>query len=87
MQKKAKILIVDDEAIIRQSLQDWLIDANYEVLIAENGFQALALIEKESPDIALVDLVMSKMDGIELLKKAWMTFYKTMLSTPMAGIM
>ena len=70
MKKKAKILVVDDEAIIRESLRDWLSDVGYQVLTAEDGFQALKIIEKEKPGIAIVDLVMPGMDGIELLKRA-----------------
>ncbi len=70
MKKKAKVLVVDDEAIIRESLRDWLSDVGHQVLIAENGSQALEIIEKEKPSIAIVDLVMPGMDGIELLKRA-----------------
>jgi DNA-binding NtrC family response regulator len=69
-EKPTKILVVDDEAIIRDSLKDWLSDAGYLVLTAESGPQALGFIEKETPSIAIVDLVMPGMDGIELLKKA-----------------
>jgi DNA-binding NtrC family response regulator len=68
--KPIKVLVVDDEAIIRESLQDWLSDAGYQVLTAEDGSHALGVIEKERPSIAIVDLVMPGMDGIELLKKA-----------------
>jgi len=68
--KKIKILVVDDEAIMRDSLRDWLSDVGHDVLTAENGPQALELIEKERPSIVLVDLVMPEMDGIELLKRA-----------------
>jgi len=70
MKKKAKILVVDDEAIVRDSLRDWLSDVGHQVLTAENGFQALEIIQKEKPSIAIVDLVMPGMDGIELLKRA-----------------
>ncbi|MBI4303639.1 MAG: sigma-54-dependent Fis family transcriptional regulator [Chloroflexi bacterium] len=70
MKRKVKVLVVDDEAIIRESLRDWLRDAGHEVLIAEDGHQALTIIEKERPCVAIVDLVMPGMDGIELLKKA-----------------
>ena len=70
MKKKVKILVVDDEAIVRDSLSDWLSDVGYQVLTAENGPQALEIIEKQRPSIAIVDLVMPGMDGIELLKKA-----------------
>ena len=68
--KPTKILVVDDEAIIRDSLRDWLSDAGHQVLTAEDGYHALGLIENETPGIAIVDLVMPGMDGIELLKKA-----------------
>ena len=70
MKKKAKILIVDDEAIVRESLRDWMSDVGHQVLTAENGHQALEIIEKEKPGIAVVDLIMPGMDGIELLKRA-----------------
>jgi two-component system response regulator AtoC len=69
-EKPAKILVVDDEAIVRESLKDWLSDVGYLVLTAQDAHQALELIEKETPSIAIVDLVMPGMNGIELLKKA-----------------
>ena len=74
MKKKAKILIVDDEAIVRESLRDWMSDVGHQVLTAENGHQALEIIEKEKPGIAIVDLIMPGMDGIELLKRAKETY-------------
>jgi len=70
MKKKVKLLVVDDEAIIRESLRDWLSDVGHQVLTAENGPQALEIIQKEKPGIIIVDLVMPGMDGIELLKRA-----------------
>jgi len=70
MKNKAKILVVDDEAIMRESLRDWLSDIGHQVLTAENGPQALKVIERRKPDIIITDLVMPGMDGIELLKRA-----------------
>ncbi len=70
MKKIAKVLIVDDEAIIRESLRDWLSDIGHQILIAEDGPQALGVIEKEEPDIVIADLMMPGIDGIELLKRA-----------------
>jgi len=70
MKKRVKILIVDDETIVRESLRDWLSDVGHQVLTAENATQALEIIQKEKPGIAIVDLIMPGMDGIELLKKA-----------------
>ena len=46
MKKGVKILLVDDEAIVRASLQAWLEDSGYSVLTAESGLQALEIIEK-----------------------------------------
>jgi len=70
MKSKIEILVVDDEAIIRESLRDWLSDAGHEVLTAGDGTQALEIIEQKKPGIAIVDLVMPGIDGIELLKRA-----------------
>jgi two-component system response regulator AtoC len=68
--RKIKVLVVDDEAIIRESLRDWLSDVGHRVLIAEDGNKALEIIKNENPSVAIVDLVMPGMDGIELLKRA-----------------
>jgi two-component system response regulator AtoC len=68
--KKVRILVVDDETIVRESLRDWLADAGYEVFTAEDGRRALEVLEKEKPGIMIADLVMPGMDGIELMKRA-----------------
>ncbi len=68
--KKIKILVVDDEAIVRESLHDWLSDAGYQVVAAEDGPKALEIIKKERPGIVISDLVIPGMDGIELMRKA-----------------
>ena len=70
MQKNIKILVVDDEAIMRDSLRDWLTDAGYDVLTAGNGTEALELIGKEKPGVAVIDLVLPGSDGLDLLRKA-----------------
>ena len=70
MQKKSKVLVVDDEAIMRDSLRDWLTDASYDVLTAENANQALEIISRDKPAVAVIDLVLPGSDGLELLKKA-----------------
>lgn len=62
-------MIVDDETIIRESLRDWLSDVGHQVFTAEDGCQALSIVEKENPEIVIADLVMPKMDGISLLRK------------------
>jgi len=68
--KRVKILVVDDEAIVRESLGDWLKDVVYQFFTAENGHKALEVLEKEKPGIIIADLVMPGMDSIELMKRA-----------------
>ncbi len=63
------ILIADDETTILQSLGGILSDEGYETLTAANGYEALSIIEKESPDLVLLDIWMPGMDGIETLKE------------------
>jgi len=64
-----KILIVDDEEIMRSSLSDWLREDGYYVLAVEDGYKAIEKVEEEDWDLAIVDLKMPKIDGLEVLKK------------------
>ncbi|UCD85291.1 MAG: sigma-54-dependent Fis family transcriptional regulator [Deltaproteobacteria bacterium] len=70
MKGKAKILVVDDETIVRESLYDWLSSAGYEVVAAGDGEEALRIINQKKIKIMLADLIMPGMDGIELMKRA-----------------
>lgn len=63
------ILAVDDEATILQSLSGILSDEGFEVLTADNGYEALKIIEDESPDLVLLDIWMPGIDGIETLQE------------------
>jgi two-component system response regulator AtoC len=69
MEKGNKILIVDDEEIVRDSLHDWLESLDYDVETAESGFEALQIINRKKIKIMLTDLKMPGMDGIELMTK------------------
>ncbi len=64
----AHVLIVDDEAVIRASLHEMLIRDGYHVTTAESGEVALELIENQTFDLALIDLKMKGIGGIEVLK-------------------
>lgn len=64
-----KILVVDDERSIRNTLQEILAYEKYEVILAEDGFEALEKMEQGPYDVILCDVKMPKMDGIELLEK------------------
>jgi len=70
MRKRTKILVVDDESIVRESLRDWLENVGYKVEIAESGEEALRIIRQKKIKIMLADLVMPGIDGIELMKEA-----------------
>jgi DNA-binding NtrC family response regulator len=70
MGKKAIILVVDDERIVRESLRDWLINVGYRVDVAESGEEALEIVRRKKVTIMLADLVMPGIDGIELMKEA-----------------
>jgi len=70
MGKKAAILVVDDEKIVRESLRDWLVNVGYKVEVAESGEQALQIIRRKNIKIMLADLVMPGLNGIELMKEA-----------------
>jgi len=65
---KAKILIVDDELIMRESLGEWLERDGYRVMKAESGESAVEMLKKTMFDVLLVDMKMEKMSGIDVLK-------------------
>jgi len=70
MNTQAKILLADDSAFMRKVLMDILTEAGFsDFLEAENGNQALELIEKESPDLVLLDIIMPELEGIGVLSK------------------
>ncbi len=64
-----KILIVDDEEIMRSSLSDWLKEDGYQVVALSDGYEAIDRVKAEEWDLAVVDLKMPKIDGLEVLKR------------------
>lgn len=64
-----RVLIVDDERAIRNSLKEILIDEGYDADIAEDGAAAISKVEKEKFDVIFCDIKMPGMDGIEVLDK------------------
>ena len=65
--RQTRILLVDDEANVRKVFSDVLSKESYTVKGVESGPEALRLLEEETFDLALVDLRMPRMDGIEVL--------------------
>jgi DNA-binding NtrC family response regulator len=70
MKKKTKLLVVDDEDIVRESLCDWLSSVGYKVLTAGCAEEALDIIKHKKVKIMIADLIMPGINGIELMKKA-----------------
>ncbi len=66
---KGRILVVDDEAEIRRSVRMILEYEGYDVQEASSGVEALALVERERPDLVFLDIKMGGQDGLETLQK------------------
>ena len=64
-----KILLVDDDPNILELVNIHLSQAGYEVMKATNGLEALAFLDEELPDLAVIDVMMPKMDGYTLTKR------------------
>ncbi len=64
-----KILVIDDERSIRNSLKEILADEGYDVDVAENGLQGCEMVEKEKYRVIFCDIKMPEMDGMEVLDK------------------
>jgi two-component system KDP operon response regulator KdpE len=69
MVKQFRVLLVDDEERILNFLRYKLKGVGYEVLTAKNGQEALEVVQSQEPDLMVLDLVMPKMDGFEVLKE------------------
>ncbi len=64
-----KILVVDDDAHILRLYKEELEEEGYEVATASTGEEALAVFEKENPDLVTLDILMPDIDGISLLRR------------------
>lgn len=65
----AKLLIIDDDDVVRASVAAYLEDSGFEVRQANNGAQGLKAFESERPDVVICDLRMPQIDGLELIKR------------------
>ncbi len=66
------VLIIDDDAAIRQSFGDYFEDQDFKVLSAESGEEALEILMTESPDAAIVDVRMMGISGVDFIQKAYL---------------
>ncbi len=69
MKGKPKILIVDDEERNRRLMEAILLPLGYEVILARDGEEALAKVRETPPDVILLDIMMPKMDGFEVVRQ------------------
>ncbi len=68
----ARVMVIDDSNTIRRSAEIFLMQAGCQVILAENGFDALAKIADHQPDLIFVDIMMPRLDGYQtcsLIKK------------------
>src|SRR3989304_6904373 len=69
MTDKAKILVADDTATNQEILRKAFEKEGFQVVQAYDGVAALDMVEKERPALVMLDIMMPKMDGIDVLKK------------------
>ncbi len=71
----AKILIVDDDKNYRSSLRRLLLDMDYDVIVAENGDEAIASLQENPADVVITDIFMPDKDGLELIMELKKKFH------------
>ncbi len=69
MGTRRKILLVDDEGAILKILSIKLRVSGYDVVTARDGEEALGMIDSERPDLMLLDIIMPKVDGLQVLER------------------
>ncbi len=88
--KQPKILIIEDEADIREAMEVALKNAGFYTLTAKDGTVGLELAIQKQPDIILLDLIMPEMGGVEVLQKLrqdpWGRFVKVIILTAMDDV-
>ena len=80
--RRTRILIVDNEPAIRKLLRANLEKNGFEAMSADDGAEALKLVEREAPDLVVLDIIMPRMDGFETCRRLreWSTIPIIMLS-------
>ena len=66
---KAKLLVVDDDAISLELMEAMLVPNGYEIITANDGSKAVAIIVEQKPDLILLDIMMPGLDGYSTLAK------------------
>lgn len=68
--QKQKVLLVEDETIVRESLRDWLIEDGYDVECVESGEEALERVKQEEFGVIVLDLRLPGIDGLQVFEQA-----------------
>jgi CheY-like chemotaxis protein len=63
-----KVLIADDDRLVRAMLSDLLGELGHAVVAAENGAEAVALAERERPDVVVIDFLMPRLSGLDAVR-------------------
>jgi len=67
----ARVLIVEDDALVRSMLQQMLEREGYDVTVASDGSEAIKVLNHEPVDLMVTDLIMPEMEGIELIRSLY----------------
>ena len=79
MDERLRIMVVDDELIVRESLYHWFKKAGHVVEAASSGMEALEILEKKPFEVLFVDMKMPRMNGLDLLKRVKENYPDTMV--------
>jgi DNA-binding response OmpR family regulator len=65
----AKILVIDDERMVRETLKIILTAAGHEVLLADDGYQGIKAFNESAPDLVITDILMPEKEGMETIRE------------------
>jgi len=68
MNTQYKVLVIEDNPLLRDSIAAWLELAGYTVVVASDGCEGLAALYREAPDLIITDVGMPRLNGIEVIK-------------------
>ncbi len=71
----SKILIIEDEDALRETIAELLLMAGYEIAVAKDGLEGLEKVQEEVPDLILCDVMMPKLDGYGFLEQHQLSIY------------
>ena len=71
----SKILIIEDEDALRETIAELLLIAGYEIAVAKDGLDGLEKVQEEVPDLILCDVMMPKLDGYGFLEQHQLSVY------------